>query len=221
MTSDKGHIPTPPSAKRLALLTLGALVVGTTIVFGAILPVEFGFDPLGVAKLTGLDRLRAPQEVAFQPADGESIGPRARDYTVAYRTDTVEIPLQGVFGPLFANELEYKVRMDKDATLTYAWSVEPLGGPDDFYYAFHGHTLDDDPDQITVANYREGTAANAAGALVAPFEGVHGWYFVNQSAKPVVIHLKLSGFYDLIPPGETGNLNGIIANVPAESAVAE
>jgi hypothetical protein len=40
---------------------------------------------------------------------------------------------------------------------------------------------------------------------VAPFEGIHGWYFQNQSDKALTVHLKLSGFYDLIPPGEYGN----------------
>jgi hypothetical protein len=30
---------------------------------------------------------------------------------------------------------------------------------------------------------------------VAPFDGIHGWYFQNQSDKKVVVHLKLSGFF--------------------------
>jgi len=33
----------------------------------------------------------------------------------------------------------------------------------------------------------------------------HGWYFQNQSDKKVTVHLKLSGFYEMIPPGEYGN----------------
>jgi hypothetical protein len=36
---------------------------------------------------------------------------------------------------------------------------------------------------------------------VAPFDGIHGWYFQNQSDKKVVVHLKLSGFYELDPAG--------------------
>lgn len=30
-----------------------------------------------------------------------------------------------------------------------------------------------------------------------PFDGIHGWYLQNQLALPVVVHLKLSGFYTL------------------------
>jgi hypothetical protein len=48
--------------------------------------------------------------------------------------------------------------------------------------------------------------------IVAPFEGVFGWYLQNQSEKPVVVHLKISGFYDLVPAGEYGNDAGIEAN---------
>jgi hypothetical protein len=34
-------------------------------------------------------------------------------------------------------------------------------------------------------------------------------------------NVKISGFYELIPPGETGNEAGIIANVPADKALGE
>jgi hypothetical protein len=33
--------------------------------------------------------------------------------------------------------------------------------------------------------------------------------------------LKLSGFYELIPPGETGNEAGIAANTPADKLFGE
>jgi hypothetical protein len=34
-------------------------------------------------------------------------------------------------------------------------------------------------------------------------------YFQNQCLKPVTVHLRLSGFYELVPTGENGNLAGI------------
>jgi len=216
--TETGHIATPPPRARLAVFTLGAVAAATLIVFGAILPAEFGQDPLGLGRLAGLDRLWAPPEVAFVPADGEDIGTLARAYAAPLRQDTVEIPLQGIFGPLFANEIEYKVRMPKDATLVYSWTVEPEILPDELYYDFHSHTLED-REAMTVASHGDDTATAANGALVAPFDGVHGWYFQNQSGDQVVIRLQLSGFYELIPPGETGNVGGILANVPAAEAV--
>ena len=35
--------------------------------------------------------------------------------------------------------------------------------------------------------------------------GVHGWYFQNQSVKPVTVRLRLAGFYNLVPGGQAGN----------------
>ena len=108
--------------------------------------------------------------------------------------------------------------MRKDATLIYEWSVADVPNPEEFYYDFHGHTLVDKT-EMTVATYKKATGTSANGALTAPFDGIHGWYFQNQSIKPVVVRVKISGFYELIPPGEPGNEARILANVPAERAV--
>jgi hypothetical protein len=219
MTS-QGHIQKPPTGPRAIGLSLLALAVASLIAFGAILPAEYGIDPLGIGRLTGVGRLAGQGEVAFQPVTGEAGAPLAHSYPVPFRTDTVEIPLQSAFGPPFANEIEYKVRMAADATLVYAWSAAPVEMPDEFYYDFHGHTLEEG-EARTVATYEQASAPSANGALTAPFDGVHGWYFSNLGAKPVVVRLELSGFYELVPPGETGNLGGILANLPADQAVAK
>ena len=73
---------------------------------------------------------------------------------------------------------------------------------------------------MTVATFKQGRGLKQQGSLSAPFDGIQGWYFLTSADKPIVIRLKLSGFYELIPPGETGNEKRIIANVPAAQAVA-
>jgi len=201
------------SAGRILALTAGGLVVASVAMFGAILPAEFNMDPLGIGKATGLSRLWAPPEVAFD-ASKAGTGPLAREYEIGFRTDTIEIPLRSGDDRTRGNELEYKVRMKKDATLIYEWSVADVANPEEFYYDFHGQTVVEGPD-VTVATYKQATATSAKGALTAPFDGVHGWYLQNQSEKPVVVKIKISGFYELIEPGDTGNDAGIFANVPA------
>ena len=47
--------------------------------------------------------------------------------------------------------------------------------------------------------YRKATGASENGSLVAPFDGTHGWYFKNDTARPVVVRLTIAGFYELIP----------------------
>ena len=214
----EGQISKPLSAGRMLAITAGALVVASAIVFGAILPAEFNWDPLGLGMTTGLSRLWAPREVALDTTT--TAVPLAREYRSGFRSDTIEIPLRREGDPTRGDELEYKVRMSKDATLIYEWSVSDIPNAEEFYYDFHGHTLTNEK-EMTVATYKQATATSANGALTAPFDGVHGWFFQNQSVNPVVVRVKISGFYELIPPGETGNEAGIVANVPADKAFGE
>jgi hypothetical protein len=213
---EEGHISKSIPAGRLIALTAGGLIVATVAVFGAILPAEFNVDPLGIGKATGLSRLWAPPEVAFDTSKAGT-GPLAREYDIAWRTDTIEIPLRSGDDRMRGNELEYKVRMKQGATLTYEWSVSEITNPEEFYYDFHGHTVVEGQ-EMTVATYKQATGAKAAGALTAPFDGVHGWYFQNQSLPAVVVRVRLSGFYELVEAGEPGNEAGIVANVPAAEA---
>ena len=213
---EEGHISKNIPAGRLIALTAGGLIVATIAVFGAILPAEFNMDPLGIGKATGLSRLWAPPEVAFD-ATKAGTGPLAREYDMPWRTDTIEIPLKSGDDPRRGNELEYKVRMKQGGTLIYEWSVAEITNPEEFYFDFHGHTVVEGQ-EMTVATYKQATATKAAGALTAPFDGVHGWYFQNQALPATVVRVKLAGFYELVEAGEPGNEAGIVANVPAAEA---
>lgn len=209
-----------PMAKgRLILATLGALGLATLIVLGVILPAEFNRDPLGVGRLSGLSRLWAPDDKTVD-ADAGGVA-RSREYDIPFRTDVVEIPLGDFMAGADRSELEYKVRMRKDATLTYAWEVIGTREPRDFHFDQHGHTTPAPGQPMTVSTYRQGFGLQQRGALTAPFDGIQGWQFSNSSEKPVVVRLRLAGFYELIPSGEPGNEAGIVANVPAPQSRPE
>lgn len=204
------------SGRTLALITGGGLVAGALIVMGAIMPAEYNVDPLGLGKLSGVARLWAPEQ---KEIDASSSGaPLARDYDAAPRTDVIEIPLTDFLGGAKGSELEYKVRMKKDASLIYEWEVIGAKNANDFHFDFHGHTTPAPGQEMTVATYKQAYGLKAQGALTAPFDGIQGWQFSNSSDKPVVVRVKLTGFYDLVPAGEEGNLAGIVANVPAAQA---
>jgi hypothetical protein len=204
------------SGKTLALITGGGLVAGALIVMGAIMPAEYNVDPLGIGKLSGIARLWAPEQ---KEIDTSSAGaPLAREYETAPRTDVIEIPLTDFLGGAKGSELEYKVHMKKDASLIYEWEVIGAERTDDFHFDFHGHTTPEPGQEMTVATYKQAYGLKAQGALTAPFDGIQGWQFSNSSEKPVVVRVKLTGFYDLIPSGQEGNLAGIVANVPAAQA---
>jgi hypothetical protein len=214
----EGQISKPLPAGRMLVISGCAFIAATFIMFGAVLPVEFNWDPLRLGQMSGLDRLWAPNEVAFDTSKSEV--PLAREYPEGFRADVIEIPLRASGDSTRGDELEYKVQMKKDATFIYEWSVADIPKPDEFYFDFHGHTLAAGK-AMTVATYKQATGTSANGALTAPFDGVHGWFFQNQSANPVVVRVKVSGFYELIPPGDICNESGIIANVPADKAFGE
>ena len=216
--ADEGHIPNPPSRKALAQITAVALVGATLVFVGVVGPAEFHYDPTGFGKLTGLDRLGAagaPAEVVAAPAPKGDTA-QARYYDAAYRTDTVDIPLAAAGDPERKDELEYKVRMKVGDSMVYSWTAPGVANPEEFYFDFHGETPAGPTNpKATVVEYKQATGTRSNGVLIAPIEGVHGWYLQNQSEKPVVVKLKVSGFYALVPPGEYGNQANIEANKPA------
>lgn len=204
------------SGRTLAMITGGGLVGGALIVLGAIMPAEFNVDPLGIGKLTGIGRLWAPAEITIDP--NSASGPLARESATAPRTDVIEIPLTDFLGGAKGSELEYKVAMKAGDTLIYEWEAIGATSADDIAYDFHGHTRPEADKEMTVATYKQARGLSQKGSLTAPFDGIQGWQFSNFADGPVVIRIKLTGFYELVPSGEEGNLAGIVANVPAAEA---
>jgi hypothetical protein len=205
---------TPVTPRRLLALTAIAALGAATLTVLVVLPAEFHRDPTGFGRLTGLDRL-SPGPAAARVSSVEG-GQIARSYAAPFRIDTIDIPLAS--GDLLeGSEIEWKVRMTKGQSLVYAWSVSGLSNPGEFYSDFHGHSPP--KPKLQVATYRQGIGASDNGSLTAPFDGIHGWYLQNQSAGPVVVHLKLSGFYALVSAEELARMDAE-ARAAAESSSA-
>jgi hypothetical protein len=203
----EGQTSNPPSLGRLLLITLGAGAVATLLTLTIVLPAEFGRDPTGVGAMLGLKDLGGA---------AHATGPNARFYEIAYRTDTFEIPVSAKAEK--GSALEFKVMMKEGETLIYSWEAEGAGA-EDFYFDLHAETPGEDP---RVVGLKQANAQRSDGALVAPIDGVHGWYWQNKSANAVKVKLKIAGFYALIAPGEIGNKAGIVpVSDPARAASAE
>ena len=116
-----------------------------------------------------------------------------REYPAAHRSDTVDIRV-----PANGGELEYMVSMKMGDSMVYSWApAEGEGGA--LTSEFHGHTDRVGNEPGTLIFYRKAMGTRENGALVAPFDGIHGWYLKNDTPMPVVIRLNLSGFYEPIP----------------------
>jgi hypothetical protein len=126
----------------------------------------------------------------------------SRTYAVDYRTDVIDVPIQGNNGAL-----EYMIRMKAGDTVVYSWEVPRIGNPQSFYTEFHGHTEASPGQPGELMFYEKAAGAKASGSLIAPWQGIHGWYWQNKSDAPVTVRLHLAGFYELIP-GQAGQGQG-------------
>ncbi|HAR89745.1 MAG TPA: hypothetical protein DCR45_02085, partial [Gammaproteobacteria bacterium] len=79
-----------PSLKTILIATAAAIGVGTLVLVVAILPAEFGVDPIGTGRLLGLTALSA-DENPFE------------EQLIAHRNDYVEFEL----GPFQSVEYKY------------------------------------------------------------------------------------------------------------------
>ena len=110
--------------------------------------------------------------------------------SVAVNSDAVEIPL-------FANsDLEYMLNMERGQSVAYRWEAADLTDPEKLLAEFHGHTIRTSEEPGDVMFYQQGRSDVASGYLVAPFDGVHGWYFSNETSNDITVQLSLSGFYE-------------------------
>ncbi len=108
-----------------------------------------------------------------------------------FRTDSIEIPI-------FASKaLEYKLTMKQGQAVAYHWQAANLVDSEKLLIEFHGHTepVDDAPGDVMFYKISRGDTSD--GYLVAPFDGIHGWYFSNETNQDISITLTLSGFYEL------------------------
>lgn len=193
---------------------LGAVIV--TALF--IMPAEYGVDPTGVGTKLGLTDLDAgeapadpaaesaassgpapklvtgafpgaPAEADFDYYDPEVLGdPFSRSHTSEFRTTTMEIALDEL------EQVEVKAVMKQGDALVYSWKM--IEG-ETVYTDFHAdpHQTDMYPDRYWL-RYAESEESFASGSLVAPFEGNHGWYWMNIEENPVKIVLEVRGYYE-------------------------
>lgn len=158
----------PVSLRRLGVAALAALLTAVLVFVGAVLPAERGVDPLGTGELFGL--LALAQVAAITAEEDE------------YRIDSYELGLRP------GEWVEYTYRIREGGTMIYSWTAT---GP--LAYNFHSAPDGAPPGYAESFDAQENDAAH--GSYVAPFTGVHGWYWENPGAEDVTITLDTAGFY--------------------------
>lgn len=201
----------PEQRSRLGVKLFSSSLVAGVVLVGAVLPAEYGIDPTGIGRLTGLTRLSAPvaprirnqdfgQQLEFNVADYETTAERIEEsvkglitlHDAPFRSETILIEIEDL------GEVEHKFIMSEDMSFVYSWQVLGARG-DGVYFDFHGHPRAEDrdsfPEDFEMAYSKsEGTVQN--GSFTAPFDGLHGFYFMNLEEGPITVELKVSGYYD-------------------------
>ena len=182
--------------KDLVRGVLIALAAAGVILAVAVLPAEYGIDPTGAGKALGLTALHKPATATVTggpvpkgstvsaPGEVRALTIAARQ-SVAYRADTQEVTLAPGKG------LEVKTHLAKGATLIYSWKTT---NGELLNHDFHGEPVDAKNDEFE-SFIEEKDVSQSRASLIAPFTGVHGWYWKNKTAAPVAVILHASGFY--------------------------
>jgi len=128
---------------------------------------------------------------AFQDFEMDEFG-RAAPYSIGenfqnpekpFKQETLEINLA------LDQTVEYKAVMEQGDSIVYEWSVDN----GEVYTDFHGHPPGEG-EFFTRYSETEGEADQ--GAIVAAYDGQHGWFWLNISDNPVTVTLTVAGFFD-------------------------
>ncbi len=162
----------------------GALVLVAGIVVAFVLPAEFGIDPTGIGKATGLI------QIADSGSNAELERGRKRTGVLTL-SDSALAPEPGTsdrweieLGPYEAIEFKYEIAQGKAMVFTWQASA-PLR------YDLHAHPFEGGTD--LTESYGVGTAQTQHGRYVAPFTGIHGWYWQNRTLDKVKLTLDATG----------------------------
>jgi hypothetical protein len=204
-----------PSRQQILRATAVAILVALAIFFVAVLPAEFGIDPLHTGAALGLMNLAksgagassastasvTPAVTATAPGVTFVLGVNGEAPTIkgvfvgepnAYKVDSRELHLDPGEG------MEIKYHMQSGAGMVYSWTASAK-----IQYEFHGEP--DTKPAGASADYFESYEKDdkvgivqSHGTFTAPSTGIEGWFWDNESPEQVTVKLVTAGFYDYI-----------------------
>ena len=191
-----------PSPRRIAIGTAVAAVVGTVTAVFFVLPAELGIDPTGFGEATGLTGLAGdasgmniylqrgmkrnnvlfPLDAAAKPDEATLRATVTVPAGFQPKTDHWEyelLPYEGI---------EMKYRMAQGQPMIFAWKASAPVQYDEHSVPDQGGN--DATESFVITNSPAQTAV-----YVAPFTGIHGWFWQNQSLENVTVTIDSLGGY--------------------------
>jgi len=167
------------SRRKVLVATALAFIIAALILSAFILPAEFNRDPLGLGEALGIAGLSQPVAVSAETVRKEE---------GAFYEDSVSFQL------LPFEFVEYKYQLSKSSSMLYRWGVTESGSGEASAVSFDFHGESDEVEGYE-ESYSEGEGDHEGGSFIAPFDGIHGWFWANHGAQPVTVTLSTAGFY--------------------------
>lgn len=170
------------SLKTLIISIISAILLSFFILAVVVGPAEFGIDPTGLGTKMGLTVLAKSK--SSQADSKTALSCPAVEQLKSWK-DVVIITVPANSG------LEYKFSVMKNDKLTYEWATDGAA----LYFDFHGEAAGDTSGYFK--SFKESIDNHSDGILHAPFTGSHGWYWKNETQRPVIVTLKTRGKYTI------------------------
>jgi len=174
---------TASSGRTKALIAGGIVLAAAAAIVLFVLPAEFGIDPLGTGRATGLDKIAEPDNPELER------GMLRED--VLMLSETPPQPAAGVtdsweyeLAPY--ESVEFKYTLPEGEPMTFRWEATGT-----LNYDMHAHPFEGGTD--LTESYAIDEAQAMQGTYVPAFTGEHGWYWDNRSANNVTLRLTASG----------------------------
>lgn len=179
-TRMKTREPGPGNRKSLLIGVAVAAVAAAVVLVVFVLPAEFGVDPTGAGEATGLSGLAN----AGAMTEAQRGALREGVFTLGdepMRVDRREFDIR----PYAA--IEFKYTMEEGAPLVFSWTST---GP--VTIDMHAHPFDGGV-ELTESYSQSEDATGESGLYVAPFTGIHGWYWQNRTLENVTVTINAAG----------------------------
>jgi hypothetical protein len=196
--------PPAPSRKKLLIGTAAALMVAAAGLVVFVLPAEYGIDPTGAGAALGLTKLAEPENIYLERGQARTnvlfpIGGNPPPNQLAVRqmiaskgatlpadaelqSDRFQIELLPYEG------IELKYVLAEGAPMLFSWHATAPVNVDMHSHPFEGG------DALTESFVIDDLQAQTA-VYVAPFTGIHGWYWQNRTLEAVTLTLDATGMF--------------------------
>ena len=136
-----------------------------------VLPAEFGRDPSGLGELMGINQISAYNVGGLSVEDEKPV------------SDEIVFTLEPF------ESIEYKYVLGDGQSLIFSWQA-------DGEVVFDFHSEEEGTDSEDAVTFDVGRSASESGTYVAPFAGIHGWFWENRGGSVVEINLVTKGYFD-------------------------